>query len=168
MPWRALSVLLIAGFAFEPGRAASSESEFTTLPVQWFKRSPRSGPEQRQSTKMANFRQYQNSDWKLREPIFVGNKLTEAVEDLTLSNEERYKKVQKVLNDTIGRLEDRELLTHDDKLWLNHRKGYAIRRAADYGYTRIVKLLLQYGADANYHDSETIRLAAQNGHLDIV
>ena len=44
---------------------------------------------------------------------------------------------------------------------------YALRLAAVYGHTEILKLLLSAGADIHANNNAALRLAAANGHTDI-
>ena len=111
------------------------------------------------------FRPYQTMDWKLKEPFFIPNELTDLIENTTMEESEKLQKVKLLLDEQI---ETKDLLSNEDKLFINHRDGYALRRASDYGYYHIVKLLIDYGAEVSYLDCEALRLAAQNGHLNIV
>ena len=134
-----------------------------------------------------NFRKFQNQqEWKIRKP-FEHNDLTRIIEDVSISSTERYNNVRRILEERIRPIPDEikseflhpdnlsflnvfpELkLTHEDFRLINHREGYALRRASDYGYTQIVKLLLAYKAVPCFIDAEGLRLAAQNGHFNIV
>jgi ankyrin repeat protein len=45
---------------------------------------------------------------------------------------------------------------------------YAIRRASYYGHTEVVQLLLNAGADVHAKDDYTIRYASAYGHTEVV
>jgi len=135
-----------------------------------------------------NFRKFQDQiQWKSRSIPFVHNDLTRIIEDTLITSSERYNSVRQILEETIRPIPDEKRteflhpdnfsflyvfpdlkLTHSDYKLLNHRQGYALRRAADYGYTQIVKLLLAYKAMPCFLEAEALRLAAQNGHYEIV
>lgn len=113
-----------------------------------------------------NFRKYQNSNWKNNEPVFnIDNELIAMIENTDITPEYRDSEVKKILRRNI-----KDELNQDETeiLFVNQWDGYAIRRASDYGYTNIVKMLLDYQANVDYLDCEALRLAAQNGHLEIV
>jgi len=46
--------------------------------------------------------------------------------------------------------------------------NYALRLAAERGYLEVVKLLLRSGADVHANNDYALRYAAYNGHLDVV
>ena len=127
--------------------------------------------------KLMNFRAYQNQKWKIAgsDPKlhFKPNNLTNAIENLSITDDERYQRVLEILSsDNLANNENEKnsnsFSVGKSAKFINYWNGYALRRAADYGYTDIVKILLEYEASPTFYDCEPLRLAAQNGHLEIV
>ena len=68
----------------------------------------------------------------------------------------------------LGKWEDNLQMLLDEGANVHVDNDYTLRRASEYGHTKVVKLLFKHGADVHARDDQALRWTSVNGHAEVV
>ena len=62
----------------------------------------------------------------------------------------------------------KENVVEDNEFIVNYKGDEDLKLAASYGHLKLVKFLVEQGADIHVDNDEPLRWAAENGHFEVV